>query len=207
MADTGSHRILKLTPAGAVSTFAGSTLGSADGAGASAQFNSPQGLAMDSSNNLYVADTGNHRLRALTQQGEVSTVAGSSSGLQDGEGANARFNGPVALAAGEGSLLVADRENGRIRMVKTSNWAVSSLTLTLVAKPVGLAVDARGVLLVADETRGALVAFAKGAGEGTRVPGPDALDFRDALSLPVGPDNSVYLADTRNDRILRFRPN
>ncbi len=78
VADTFNHTIRKITPAGDVTTFAGTALniGASDGAGAVARFNSPRGLAIDGSGNLYVADSGNNTIRKITPTGVVSTIAG-----------------------------------------------------------------------------------------------------------------------------------
>ncbi|VDB01166.1 hypothetical protein S1OALGB6SA_2267, partial [Olavius algarvensis spirochete endosymbiont] len=61
-----NHRIRKITPAGVVSTFAGSTKGRTDGTGTEAQFNLPHSVAVDSEGNVYVADGFNHLIRKIT---------------------------------------------------------------------------------------------------------------------------------------------
>ena len=85
VADEKNHRIRKITSGKVVTTFAGTgTAGFADtdaNSNVAAQFHNPYGVAMDSSGNLYVADYGNHRIRKITPAGEVTTIAGSSCGL------------------------------------------------------------------------------------------------------------------------------
>src|SRR5262249_18985584 len=90
--------------------------GGAD-AGATARFNHPADVAIDSCN-VYVADTGNHTIRKVTAAGVVTTLAGTAgmSGSADGTGATARFNRPTGVAADSaGNLYVADQGNDTIR--------------------------------------------------------------------------------------------
>ena len=117
--DEASHRIRKVTQAGVVSTLAGGAEGFAEGVGIAARFNSPSGIAVDAAGNLYVADSGNHRIRRVTPWGAVSTLAGRGTrGHEDGAGNVAQFHSPhgVALDA-EGNLFVADSENHRVREI------------------------------------------------------------------------------------------
>jgi sugar lactone lactonase YvrE len=133
VADTGNHVIRKITSAGVVTTLAGTagTSGSANGTGSAARFNSPQGVAADSSGNIHVADTGNSIVRRITPAGVVTTVAGTASttGTTDSTGAAARFNAPAGIAAdANGSnIYIADTANHGIR--RTTSY----LTLTPLA--------------------------------------------------------------------------
>ncbi|MFZ2651400.1 MAG: hypothetical protein WA210_14960, partial [Burkholderiaceae bacterium] len=122
VADLPNHTIRKITPAGAVSTFAGSSgaAGSADGTGAAARFSQPGGVATDSGGNVYVADTTNHTIRKITPAGAVSTLAGSAglNGSADGTGAAARFTFPSGVATDSaGNVYVADSFNSTIRKI------------------------------------------------------------------------------------------
>ncbi|UIR57796.1 DUF6443 domain-containing protein [Sphingobacterium sp. SRCM116780] len=118
--DQQNHRIRKITPAGVVSTFAGSgTAGATNGTGTAASFNNPMGLAFDASGNLYVADGMNHLIRKITAAGVVSTYAGTGTlGLQDGALLSAQFNSPMGLAFDtNGDLYIADRQNHALRKI------------------------------------------------------------------------------------------
>ena len=122
VADFSNATIRKITPAGDVSTLAGlaRAFGSVDGTGSTARFAGPKGVAVDSSDNVYVADIDNHNIRKITPAGVVSTFAGlaGSPGSSDGTGSAARFNEPIGLAFdAAGTLYVADSKNNAIRKV------------------------------------------------------------------------------------------
>src|SRR5262245_61317063 len=122
IADSYNHTIRKMTPAAVVSTMAGAATqpGTNDGIGGAARFNYPLGVAVDSANNVYVADQGNHTIRKITSGGAVSTLAGSPgvSGSADGVGSFAQFNSPYGVAVdNSGNVYVADTWNNTIRKV------------------------------------------------------------------------------------------
>jgi hypothetical protein len=122
VADQEDHTIRKVTATGVVTALAGSAgaLGSNDGTGASARFNTPSGAAVDSAGNIYVADTNNHTIRKVTATGVVSTLAGRAGkpGSADGTGADARFNVPLGVAVDSaGNVYVADFGNATIRKI------------------------------------------------------------------------------------------
>ena len=114
-----SDRIRALRPDGTVTTLAGGVEGFQDGQGAAARFNTPSGLALDATGNLYVADTGNHAIRKVTPGGVVTTLAGTGTpGYRDGPGAQAQFDGPMGVAVdAAGRVIVADAYNDRIRAI------------------------------------------------------------------------------------------
>ncbi len=95
------------------------TAGSTDGTGAAARFNTPAGIAVDGSGNLYVTEIGNHRIRKITTAGVVTTIAGSTAGNADGAGTTALFNSPIAACGdfANNILYVADFENHSIRKI------------------------------------------------------------------------------------------
>ncbi len=128
VADAGNNRIRKVrnqpdssgSPSLIVSTLAGDGAADfADGSGASAHFNNPQGVAVDSGGIVYVADTGNNRIRRINADGSVVTIAGGSTpGFVDGAGAQARFNAPRGVAIDNlGNVYVADTGNSSVRLI------------------------------------------------------------------------------------------
>jgi sugar lactone lactonase YvrE len=119
VADTQNNRICKVTPQGVASTLAGSTQGQADGMGTAALFYSPHSITIDAAGNLYVTDYGNRRVRKVTPDGIVSTLAGSTPGYLDGPGRLARFGGPQGITIdAAGNLYVADPGSYRIRKIE-----------------------------------------------------------------------------------------
>ena len=168
VADTGSHTIRRVDSAGTVTTVAGlaGNAGSADGTGSAARFSAPEGVAVDSAGNIYVADTGNHTIRKITPAGVVSTLAGQAglSGTSDGVAGNARFQFPSDLALdASGNLYVADTDNHTIRFVSPAGATGTvagqagatgatdgSGATARFYYPTGVAVDATGHVYVAD---------------------------------------------------------
>jgi sugar lactone lactonase YvrE len=167
VADYGNHLIRKITSTGVVTTYAGSgQQGAADGESSVASFNYPSGIAIDSSGNLYVADTGNCIIRKISTNGTVTTLAGTarSCGTADGQGAVARFGIPAGIAVdSSGNVYVADTGNSIIRKV-TPAGAVSTLAGSIwnacqskitadgyyFCNPYALTVDSSGNVYVAD---------------------------------------------------------
>jgi len=125
--DSADHRIRMVNSAGIISTFAGSgTVGtpgfSGDGGSATAALlNTPEGVAVDSVGNVYIADTGNGRIRKVDTTGTITTIAGSGNGFTLGDGGpalSAQFANPSDVAVdAKGNIYVADPGNGRIRVI------------------------------------------------------------------------------------------
>jgi uncharacterized protein (TIGR03437 family) len=124
VSDRGKHQIFRITPQGAVSVFAGrgtSGFGGDSGPASLAWFNAPSGLAFGPDGTLYIADSGNQRVRAIGTDGNIRTIAGSGlTGFAgDGNIADyAAFNNPTAIAVSpDGRIYVADSGNARVRVL------------------------------------------------------------------------------------------
>ena len=162
--DSYNYKVRKITPAGVVTTFAGSTIGYTDGMGSDAQFDRPMGIAIDTNGNLYLADINNKKIRKITSSGLVSTLAGSINGNADGIGTVAQFANPLGVAVDQqGNVYVADMDNQSIRKI-TPYGIVSTFTgasgggyldgpcsTAKFRNPTGVATDLNGNLYIADE--------------------------------------------------------
>ena len=219
VADTGAHVIRRITPAGVVTTLAGDgTAGFRDGAAAQARFSGPIGVAADDKGNVYVADSYNDRIRLITPDGRVRTLAGGNApGFADGQGAAAAFDTPTTLAIDrDGALLVADTGNDAIRKV-APDGRVTTLAHTdrndgagLLKGAVGLAPTRDGFLYVACP-RGRIVQISP-TGELRAFTGPGAADGNAALRL-TGPTGlaidragALYIADAAAYAVRKLTP-
>jgi len=118
LTDQENHCVRKLSTDGIVTTVAGSSLGCADGTRESARFLAPFGITIDADDNLYVSDKGNSRISKITPGGKVITIAGISSGHNDGTTKVAMFNGPSGIIFDdEGNLIISDAGNYRVRKI------------------------------------------------------------------------------------------
>ena len=163
ISDENNHRIRRMMPGGQVSTFAGNSIGSNDGKGTGARFYRPHGITSDPNGILYVSDYQNHRIRRITPDGTVITLAGWSNGFANGSGTAARFYYPEAIEFSPGGfLVVADRSNHRIRKVTvtgvvttmagsgSSGFQNGTGTATRFNYPQGLGIDKNGLIYIGD---------------------------------------------------------
>ncbi|MCO4764458.1 MAG: hypothetical protein KC502_23305, partial [Myxococcales bacterium] len=225
VADTGNHRIRRITSTGTVLTLAGSGVkGSADGPWDKAQFSSPMGVAVVGAD-VFVADTGNHRIRRIDSNGVVTTVAGSVPGFVNGFGKQVRFNSPAALAAGpQGQLFVADRDNHRVRRMSVGGlvtalsggapgFADGDAVKARFNGPSALSVDAAGRVWVADTGNhrvrrvmpdGSVTTFVGGVKGFADGDGATA-KFNGLAGIAASPSGTLYLSDANNHRIRAAR--
>ena len=231
VADRDNHRIRLITPAGVVTTLAGSTMGSTDGTGTGASFSLPSAVAViPSSGVIVVADSGNHRIRLVTPAGVVTTLAGSGQGSADGTGTGASFNFPtgVAVIPSSGVIVVGDQVNHRIRLVTpagvvttlagsgTGAFADGTGVAASFNNPTGVAVTSSGDIVVGDVSNqrirlitpaGVVTTLAgqtdAGSADGT---GP-AASFTNPYGVAVVPSTgNIVVTDNTTHRIRLVTP-
>ncbi|PAW88952.1 MAG: hypothetical protein B9S26_10245, partial [Opitutia bacterium Tous-C4FEB] len=239
IADTYNNVIRKVTFATTsvdttFTTLAGTagSQGSADGTGSAALFNYPNGVAVDATGNVYIADESNHTIRKITSGGVVTTLAGTagSSGSTDGTGSAARFASPAGVAADvEGNVYVADRANHSIRKI-TSGGVVTTLAGSSAGdtgssdgtgsdarfwSPRSVAVDVeQGTVYVADTANhtirkitpgGVVTTLAGSAGSLGSTDGTgSAARFYQPRGVAVDVAGNVYVADWLNHTIRKI---
>jgi sugar lactone lactonase YvrE len=238
-AETANHVIRKVDTTGNLTTIAGTgTQGFSGDAGpaTSATLDSPQGLALDTANNLYIADTHNHRIRKLNlTTGTITTLAGTGAPGFSGDNAPAtaaQLNLPTALALDSANnLYLADTGNHRIRRIDATTATITTIagtgtqgfsgdggpaTAATVDSPTGLALDAANNLYLADTHNHRIRRIDTATGIITTIAGTGTPGFSGdtttattaTLALPHGltidPAGNLYLADTANHRIRRI---
>lgn len=222
VADTSNNRIRKIDSHGIVTTVAGSgERGFKDGPTGEAQFDGPIGVAVDRDGNIFVADTYNDRIRKISVEGQVSTLAGAGMpGHSDGQADAALFDTPCGVAVdAKGNVFVADTGNDAIRRI-TPQGEVTTIVGheqgngVRLDRPMAIVVTHDGFLFVTEEGQGGVTritpegevsafaggdtGFADGKGEAARFNGPTGLAI-DRLG-------NLYVADTRNYLIRRITP-
>ncbi|MFI5136248.1 MAG: putative Ig domain-containing protein [Sphingobacteriales bacterium] len=223
VADAGNNAIRKIDPTGAVTTFAGSSSGSSgftDANGTSALFNSPEGIALDASGNLFVSDYGNNAIRKITPDGTVTTFYHSTGTF-----------GPAGLTFdGSGDIIVAAQDANQIIMITpavvVSTIAGSTLGYTNATgtgaqfnSPTDVKMDGSGNLFVADylnnaireiNPSGVVTTFAGSTVSGNTGSYQDSVGtaarFNKPKGLAIAPGGVLYVADFANNVIRRIMP-
>ncbi|MBM3854226.1 MAG: hypothetical protein FJ399_13885, partial [Verrucomicrobia bacterium] len=233
VSDNSNSNIRRITPGGLVSTFAGLALfpGSVDGAGVTARFNAPQGIAIDANGNLFVADSRNNQIRRITPAGLVTVFAGDGLlGSADGTGRAARFMNPYGVAVdANGNVFVADSNNHTIRRIMPNGavrvFAGPGGTFGAVDEtgaaarfnyPQGIAVDDAGNVIVTDSSNstirrvtptGVVSTVAGSAGRSGFV---DATGSDARFGFPVGTcvdrAGNIYVVDQSFSTIRKIAP-
>jgi trimeric autotransporter adhesin len=237
-ADSGSNRVRSVNTSGTINSVVGNgqEVFSGDGGVASAAgLAAPSGTAVDSSGQLYIADTGNHRIRQVNSAGLINTIAGNgqADALRDGgPSRNATLSSPRNLAFDiAGNFYIADEGNQRIRQVAT-NGTISTVAgngtigysgdggpavSAALAGPVGVALNAAGDLFIADtnnhrirRVRSGMITTFAGNGYGGYA-GDGGAAMAAELAYPAGvavdSNGNLYIADTGNNRIRMVTPN
>lgn len=200
-----------------------------DGPIAQARFADPYGVAVEASGRIYVSDAGDsNRIRFIDPSGIIGTLAGSREGFTDGAGAAASFNTPSGIALdAAGNLIVADTGNHAIRKITRQGW-VSTIAGTgspgfsdgraqqaQFNGPIGVAVDRKGIIYVADTYNDRIRAIGLDGTVSTLAGGEHPGDddgpgvharFDTPCALAVDPAGNVWVADTRNDAIRKITP-
>lgn len=233
--DAYNTTIRKVTPGGSVTTVAGApgTFNYLDGLAANARFVYPNGIACTSTGTLYISDSVFHTIRALTPSGEVRTVAGVAGitpGSNDGTGLLARFNQPWGIAVDhDDNLYIADTGNHTIRKLTPAGVVSTVAGLATVrgsadgassaarfSAPLGVAVDAAGVVYVADTSNhtirkiaadGTVSTVAGTAGTRGSQDGPAATAlFSGPATLAFDSAGNLYIGDSNNYTIRKLTP-
>jgi uncharacterized protein (TIGR03437 family) len=228
IAEPYNNRIRKVSN-GVITTVAGNSLNGDNGPATSAQLYSPQGVAVDSDGNLYVADPGNNRIRKVSN-GVITTVAGNGTpgfSGDNGPATSAQLNRPQGVAVDSaGNFYVADRNNNRIREV--SNGVITTVagngtyfccgdngpaTSAQLRHPSGIAVDSADDLYIADTYNNRVPKVSNGvittfAGSGNDIFGGDngpatRADVFEPMAVAVDSAGDLYIADVGNGRIRK----
>jgi gliding motility-associated-like protein len=212
VAEISANLIRMITPAGVVTTFAGSGApGSADGTGTAASFKSPSGIAVDNAGNVFVADRDNNLIRKITPTGVVTTFAGNGTTASiNGIGLAASFYTPINLAFDNAGNLYVTEANGTIR--KITPGAVVTTFASGFSYPNGIIVDKLGNVYVADQqtykiskiTPAGVITTLAGNGTKSFINGTiGSAGFSSLYQLAIDNLGNIYAADAFTNSVIR----
>lgn len=226
--DSTAHRIRKVTTSGVVTTIAGSgKQGFKDGPALQAEFNTPRGVAVTKDGTIYVTDSLNHVIRTISPSGTVSTFAGSPTkrGLKNAAGRGALFNAPAGITIGpDGSFYVTEFDGMTVRLISSDAKIVRQIAgdgkkgfkdgAALAAQfdsPSGIAVDAKGVVYVADAANHRIRVISAGKVStlaGSRAGFKDGAGKDALLNLPIGltidSDGVLWVTELANNTVRKI---
>jgi serine/threonine protein kinase, bacterial len=238
VADLSTDKVQKISPAGAVTDVAGTGTGgySGDGGPATdAQIDGPGSVTIDSAGNIYIPDSKNQRIRKITPNGVINTIAGTGTAGFSGDGgpatAAALHSAEKLAIAPDGTIYIADYDNHRIRRISTSG-VIDTVAGTGIAGYAGdggpasaakldgpndVALTDDGTMYIADLgsdtvrkiTPQGVISTVAGSGQsGYSGDGGPATSAKLAVpSVTLGPDGTIYIADYGNDRVRKVAPN
>jgi uncharacterized protein (TIGR03437 family) len=205
---SAGNTVLRVDAAGAVTTHAGGgSLAYGDnGSATAARLNHPAGVAMDSSGNLYIADRDNNRIRRVSPGGTISTVAGTGTIGNTGDGglaAEAQLNAPSSVSVdAAGNLYVADTGNQRVRKVTTDGHISAATNLGLLS-PVYAIPDSAGNIYIADATAGKILKASGTDG----VPATVLTGLNSPRGLALDQLGNLYFTEAGGSRVSKVAPN
>jgi gliding motility-associated-like protein len=216
VADQGNHAVRKITPAGLVTTLAGSGQnGLTDGTGANASFRALAGITVDGAGNVFVSDF--NTIRKVTPAGVVTTLAGGGYGSQDGTGTAASFSNIEDLTSdAAGNLYVLDTNNGLLRKV-TPDGVVTTINNNYGLRlSLGLTMDGAGNFYLAGfygiykiDANGnfSVLAGVLNGSSGTPIDGSgSAVRFNFPQGITIDAAANLYVADSGNGVIRKMTP-
>jgi sugar lactone lactonase YvrE len=233
IADAGNNVIRKINASGIITTVAGNNAegySGDNGAATNATLYTPTGVAVDSTGNLYIADSNNQRIRRVNASGTITTIAGDGTAGYTGDNGpatSATLNKPAAVVVDStGNLYIADTGNDVIRMIKTAGTITTiagngtagfsgdggPATSARLNSPYGLNVDSTGDIYVADSMNN-VVRMVNAAGIISTIAGNDTNGYSGdggqatsaALNNPqdvaLDSQGNLYISDRNNNRI------
>ena len=216
LSDTDNHRVRRVSASGIISTVAGIGIAGFSGDGGpatAAKLNLPYGLAVDYTGNLYIADLGNQRVRRVSPDGTITTIAGDGRKASSPDGilaAQASLLSPRNLAVDDaGTLYISEFEGHRVRRIGADGKVATAAgtgqagyrgdggvaTGALISYPAGLALDRSGALYIADSGNNRIRKLYANGTIGTVLGGSSSTALSGPIAVAVDSTGTIYTAD------------